>query len=34
MRFGKENTYTIDEMLTDLNNGLWSELKSSTPRSN
>jgi hypothetical protein len=31
MRFGKEKTYTIDEMLTDLNNGLWSELKTSTP---
>jgi hypothetical protein len=31
MRYGKEKTYTIDEMLTDLNNGLWSELKTSTP---
>ncbi len=31
MRFGKEKTYTVDEMLTDLNNGLWSELKTSTP---
>lgn len=31
MRFGKEKSYTIDEMLTDLNNGLWSELKTSTP---
>ena len=31
MRFGKEKTYTIDEMLTDLNNGLWSELKTSAP---
>ncbi|HEY5968229.1 MAG TPA: zinc-dependent metalloprotease [Chitinophagaceae bacterium] len=30
MRFGKEKTYTVDEMLTDLNNGLWSELKTST----
>ncbi len=31
MRFGKEKTYTIDEMLTDLNSGIWSELKSSAP---
>jgi Met-zincin/Domain of unknown function (DUF5117)/Domain of unknown function (DUF5118) len=31
MRFGKEKTYTIDEMLTDFNNGIWSELKTSTP---
>ncbi|AEV99413.1 hypothetical protein A4D02_26615 [Niastella koreensis] len=27
MRFGKEKTYTVDEMLTDLNTGLWSELR-------
>jgi hypothetical protein len=26
MRFGKEKTYTIDELLTDLNTGLWKEL--------
>ena len=26
MRWGKEKTYTIDELLTDLNAGLWSEL--------
>jgi hypothetical protein len=31
MRFGKEKTYTIDEMLTDFNNGIWSELKTTTP---
>jgi hypothetical protein len=31
MRFGKEKTYTVDEMLTDLNNGLWSELRTSSP---
>jgi hypothetical protein len=31
MRFGKENTYTIDEMLTDFNNGIWSELKTTSP---
>jgi hypothetical protein len=31
MRFGKEKTYTVDEMLTDFNNGIWSELKTSTP---
>ena len=31
MRFGKEKTYTIDEMLTDLNKGIWSELTTSGP---
>jgi hypothetical protein len=31
MRFGKENTYTIDEFLTDLNKGVWSELKTGQP---
>src|SRR5215203_5069525 len=31
MRFGKEKTYTIDEMLTDFNNGIWSELKTTSP---
>jgi hypothetical protein len=27
MRFGKDKTYTVDELLTDLNVGLWSELR-------
>lgn len=27
MRFGKENTYTVDEMLTDLIDGLFVEVK-------
>ena len=27
MRFGKDKTYTVDELLTDLNAGLWSELR-------
>jgi hypothetical protein len=27
MRFGKEKTYTVDEMLTDLDKGLWAELQ-------
>jgi hypothetical protein len=31
MRFGKEKTYTVDEMLTDFHNGIWSELKSTSP---
>jgi hypothetical protein len=31
MRYGKEKTYTIDEMMTDLENGLWSELKTANP---
>lgn len=31
MRYGKEKTYTIDEMLTDFNNGIWSELKTGSP---
>ena len=31
MRFGKEKTYTIDEMLTDLNKGIWSELNTAAP---
>jgi len=31
MRFGKEKTYTIDELLTDVIAGLWSELKSKQP---
>ncbi|WP_051691822.1 zinc-dependent metalloprotease [Pedobacter borealis] len=28
MRYGKANTYTVDDLFTDLNNGLWGELKS------
>ncbi|HKC36061.1 MAG TPA: zinc-dependent metalloprotease, partial [Chitinophagaceae bacterium] len=31
MRFGKEKTYTIDEMLNDFSNGIWSELKATSP---
>jgi len=31
MRYGKEKVYTIDELLTDVSNGLWSETKSSQP---
>ncbi len=31
MRFGRENTYTIDELLTDINAGLWSELRATHP---
>jgi hypothetical protein len=27
MRYGKEKTYTVDEMLTDLDKGLWAELQ-------
>lgn len=27
MRFGKEKTYTVDELLTDLNKGLFAELQ-------
>lgn len=27
MRYGKEKSYTVDELLTDLNEGLWAELK-------
>ncbi len=30
MRFGKEKTYTLNEMLTDLNKGIWSEVKPGT----
>jgi hypothetical protein len=28
MRYGKENTYTVDELMTDVEKGLWSELNS------
>ncbi|HKH60238.1 MAG TPA: zinc-dependent metalloprotease [Flavitalea sp.] len=31
MRFPKEKLYTIDELFTDLEKGLWSELKSPQP---
>ncbi len=31
MRFGKEKTYTVDEFMTDLNNGLFAELKTHKP---
>jgi hypothetical protein len=31
MRYGREKVYTMDELLTDVSNGLWSELKSSQP---
>lgn len=34
MRYGKENTYTVDELFTDLNQGLWGELKSHQPVDN
>jgi hypothetical protein len=28
MRYGKEKTYTVDELLTDIENGIWGELNS------
>ena len=31
MRYSKEQVYTIDELLTDINKGLWSELRSAQP---
>lgn len=31
MRYKKEQVYTIDELLTDVNDGIWSELKSAQP---
>jgi len=31
MRYGKSNNYSVDELLTDLENGLWSELRSAQP---
>ena len=31
MRYNKEQVYTIDELLTDINKGLWSELRSAQP---
>lgn len=33
-RFGTNNTYAVDDMLTDLKNGLWSELASKKPIDN
>jgi hypothetical protein len=31
MRYGKQNMYSLDEMLTDIDNSLWSELRSPQP---
>ena len=31
MRYDKGQVYTIDELLTDINKGLWSELRSAQP---
>ena len=31
MRYGSANVYTIDELLTDVDNAIWSELKSTQP---
>ena len=31
MRYGKANIYTLDEMMTDLENSLWSELRTTNP---
>lgn len=31
MRYNKDKVYTIDELLTDISNGLWSELKKPQP---
>jgi hypothetical protein len=31
MRYSKDQVYTIDELFTDLEKGLWSELKSPAP---
>jgi hypothetical protein len=31
MRYGKQNMYSLDEMLTDIENSLWSELGSAQP---
>jgi hypothetical protein len=31
MRYKKEQVYTIDELMTDIRNGLWSELKLAQP---
>lgn len=31
LRFGKEKTYTVDEMLTDLNKGLFAEISTRQP---
>jgi hypothetical protein len=34
MRYGKANIYTMDEMLTDIENSLWSELRAAQPAIN
>jgi hypothetical protein len=31
MRYGKQNMYSLDEMLTDIENSMWSELRSGQP---
>ena len=31
MRYNNEQVYTIDELLTDVRNGMWSELKTAQP---
>jgi hypothetical protein len=31
MRYGKTNMYTLEEMMTDIDNGVWSELKTTNP---
>ena len=31
MRYGKATMYTLDEMLTDIENSLWSELRTAQP---
>jgi hypothetical protein len=31
MRYGNKNMYTLDEMLTDIDSSLWSELRSAQP---
>ena len=31
MRYGKANIYTVDELLTDIENSLWSELRAEQP---
>jgi hypothetical protein len=31
MRYGKQKMYSLDEMLTDIENSLWSELASAQP---
>lgn len=31
MRYGKDNIYTVEEFMTDIENNLWSELRSAQP---